>query len=56
MTLKSLLLPLAAGLLLATGAYAQESKEAAMHKKAAEVIARMTLDEKIGMMMNSTPG
>jgi len=56
MTLKSLLLPLAAGLLLATGAYAQESKEAAMHKKAAELIARMTLDEKIGMMMNSTPG
>ena len=56
MTLKSLLLPLAAGLLLATGAYAQESKEAAMHRKAAELIARMTLDEKIGMMMNSTPG
>ncbi len=56
MTLKSLLLPLAAGLLLTAGAFAQESKEAAMHRKAAEVIARMTLDEKIGMMMNSTPG
>ena len=44
------------GLFLTAGAYAQESKEAAMHKKAAEVIAQMTLDEKISMMMNSTPG
>ena len=56
MTLRSLILSLMAGLFLAAGAYAQESKEAAMHKKAAEVIAQMTLDEKISMMMNSTPG
>ena len=56
MSLRSIILPLAAGLLLASGAYAQESREAAMHRKAADVIARMTLDEKIGMMMNSTPG
>ena len=56
MTLRSLILPLMAGLFLTAGAYAQESKEAAMHKKAAQVIAQMTLDEKISMMMNSTPG
>ena len=56
MTLKSLLLPLAAGLLLTAVAFAQESKEAAMHRKAADLISQMTLDEKIGMMMNSTPG
>ena len=56
MTLRSLILPLIAGLFLTAGAYAQESKEAAMHKKAAQVIAQMTLDEKISMMMNSTPG
>ena len=56
MTLRSILLTLAAGLFLTAGAYAQESKEAAMHRKAAEVIAQMTLDEKISMMMNSTPG
>ena len=56
MTLRTLILTVAAGLFLTVGAYAQESKEAAMHKKAAEVIAQMTLDEKIGMMMNSTPG
>ena len=56
MTLRTFILTSAAGLFLIAGAYAQESKEAAMHKKAAEVIAQMTLDEKIGMMMNSTPG
>ena len=56
MTLRSIILTLAAGLFLTAGAYAQESKEAAMHRKAAEVIAQMTLDEKISMMMNSTPG
>ena len=56
MTLRSLILSLMTGLFLTAGAYAQESKEAAMHKKAAEVIAQMTLDEKISMMMNSTPG
>ncbi|MBO7118353.1 MAG: glycoside hydrolase family 3 C-terminal domain-containing protein [Bacteroidales bacterium] len=56
MTLRSLILTIAAGLFLTAGAFAQESKDAAMHKKAAEVIAQMTLDEKIGMMMNSTPG
>ena len=56
MTLRSIILSLTAGLFLTAGAYAQESKEAAMHKKAAEVIAQMTLDEKISMMMNSTPG
>ena len=56
MTLRSIILSLMAGLFLTAGAYAQESKEAAMHKKAAEVIAQMTLDEKISMMMNSTPG
>ena len=56
MTFRTLILTAAAGLFLTAGAYAQESKEAAMHKKAAEVIAQMTLDEKIGMMMNSTPG
>ena len=56
MTLRSLILSVVAGLFLTAGAYAQESKEAAMHKKAADVIAQMTLDEKISMMMNSTPG
>ncbi|MBR4133610.1 MAG: glycoside hydrolase family 3 protein, partial [Bacteroidales bacterium] len=56
MTLKSLVLSVTAGLLLTAGAFAQESKEAAMHRKAADLISRMTLDEKIGMMMNSTPG
>ena len=56
MTLRSLILTLTAGLFLTAGAFAQESKEAAMHKKAADVIAQMTLDEKISMMMNSTPG
>ena len=56
MTLRSIILSLMTGLFLTAGAYAQESKEAAMHKKAAEVIAQMTLDEKISMMMNSTPG
>ena len=56
MTLRSLILSLMAGLFLTAGAFAQESKEAAMHRKAAEVIAQMTLDEKISMMMNSTPG
>ena len=56
MTLRSIILTLTAGLFLTAGALAQESKEAAMHKKAAEVIAQMTLDEKISMMMNSTPG
>ena len=56
MTLRSILLTLAAGLFLTAGAYAQESKEAAMHRKAVEVISQMTLDEKISMMMNSTPG
>lgn len=56
MTLRSFILPVVAGFFLTTGVYAQESKEAAMHRKAAEVIAQMTLDEKISMMMNSTPG
>ena len=56
MTLRSIILTAVAGLFLTAGAFAQESKEAAMHKKAAEVIAQMTLDEKISMMMNSTPG
>jgi beta-glucosidase len=56
MTLRSIILTAIAGLFLTAGAFAQESKEAAMHKKAAEVIAQMTLDEKISMMMNSTPG
>ena len=56
MTLRSLVLSLTVGLLLTAGAFAQESKEAAMHRKAADLISRMTLDEKIGMMMNSTPG
>lgn len=56
MTAKTLILSMTAGLLLTAGAHAQESKEAAMHRKAAEVIAQMTLDEKISMMMNSTPG
>ena len=56
MTLRSIILSLMTGLFLTAGAYAQESKEAAMHKKAAEVISQMTLDEKISMMMNSTPG
>ena len=49
-------LSLTAGLLLTAGALAQESKEAAMHSKAAEIISQMTLGEKISMMMNSTPG
>ena len=52
----SIILSLMAGLFLTIGTYAQESKEAEMHKKAADLISRMTLDEKIGMMMNSTPG
>lgn len=56
MTLRSLILSLMAGLFLTAGAFAQESKEAAMHRKAADLIAQMTLDEKISMMMNSTPG
>ena len=56
MTLRSLILTLTAGLFLTAGAFAQESKEAAMHKKAADIISQMTLDEKISMMMNSTPG
>ena len=56
MTLRSFILTAVAGLFLTAGAFAQESKEAAMHRKAAEVIAQMTLDEKISMMMNSTPG
>ena len=55
MRLKTLILPVVA-MFVAAGAFAQESKEAAMHKKAAELISQMTLDEKIGMMMNSTPG
>ena len=56
MTLRSFILTAVAGLFLTAVAFAQESKEAAMHRKAAEVIAQMTLDEKISMMMNSTPG
>lgn len=56
MTLRSIILTAIAGLFLTAGAFAQETKEAAMHRKAAEVISQMTLDEKIGMMMNSTPG
>ena len=56
MTLRSLILSVIAGLFLTAGAFAQESKESAMHKKAADVIAQMTLDEKISLMMNSTPG
>ena len=56
MNIRILYLSLTAGMLLATGASAQESKEAAMHKKAAEIISEMTLGEKISMMMNSTPG
>ena len=56
MAQRSFLLSLLAGLLLTTGAIAQESREAAMHRKAAEVISQMTLDEKISMMMNTTPG
>ena len=57
MKAKTLVLSVVAGLFLTTGAFAQQSsKEAAMHKKAADLISQMTLDEKIGMMMNSTPG
>ena len=56
MTFRTLILSLTAGLFLTMGAYAQESKEAAMHKKAVDLISQMTLDEKISMMMNSTPG
>ncbi len=56
MTAKTLILSLTAGLFLTMGAFAQDSKEAAMHKKAADLISQMTLDEKISMMMNSTPG
>ncbi|MBO6045803.1 MAG: glycoside hydrolase family 3 C-terminal domain-containing protein [Bacteroidales bacterium] len=56
MTFRSLILSLTAGLFLTMGAFAQESKEAAMHKKAVDLISQMTLDEKISMMMNSTPG
>ena len=56
MTAKSLILSLTAGLFLTMGAFAQDAKEAAMHKKAADLISQMTLDEKISMMMNSTPG
>ena len=56
MKARFLFLSLVAGLFLTAGVHAQESKEAAMHKKAAEYISKMTLDEKIGMMMNSTPG
>ena len=56
MTIKSLILSLTAGLFLTMGAFAQDAKEAAMHKKAADLISQMTLDEKISMMMNSTPG
>ena len=55
-SVRSIILSLMAGLFLTTGTYAQESKEAAMHRKAADLISQMTLDEKIGMMMNSTPG
>lgn len=56
MTVRSLILSLTAGLFLTMGAFAQDAKEAAMHKKAADLISQMTLDEKISMMMNSTPG
>jgi len=56
MNIRILYLSLTAGMLLATGAVAQEPKEAAMHKKAARIISEMTLGEKISMMMNSTPG
>ncbi|MBQ4190193.1 MAG: glycoside hydrolase family 3 protein, partial [Bacteroidales bacterium] len=56
MTLRSFILTAVAGLFLTAGAFAQESKEAAMQRKAGEVISQMTLDEKISMMMNSTPG
>ena len=56
MTTRSIILSLTAGLFLTMGAFAQDSKEAAMHKKAADLISQMTLDEKISMMMNSTPG
>ncbi len=56
MTARTLILSLTAGLFLTMGAFAQDSKEAAMHKKAADLISQMTLDEKISMMMNSTPG
>jgi beta-glucosidase len=56
MTLRSFILTAVAGLFLTAGAFAQESKEAAMQRKAVEVISQMTLDEKISMMMNSTPG
>ena len=56
MNIKLLSISLMAGLTLTAGAFAQESKEAAMHRKAAEIISQMTLEEKIGMMMNSTPG
>ena len=56
MTARTLILSLTAGLFLTMGAFAQDSKAAAMHKKAADLISQMTLDEKISMMMNSTPG
>ena len=53
MNTRILFLSLTAGLLLSAGAFAQESKEAAMHRKAAGIISQMTLGEKIRMMMNS---
>jgi len=56
MTLRSFILTAVAGLFLTAGAFAQESKEVAMQRKAVKVISQMTLDEKISMMMNSTPG
>ena len=56
MRLRSAILPLVAVLFFAAGAYAQSPKEATMRQKAAQVISQMTLDEKISMMMNSTPG
>ena len=48
MNIKLLSISLMAGLTLTAGAFAQESKEAAMHRKAAEIISQMTLEEKIG--------
>ena len=43
-SVRSIILSLMAGLFLTTGTYAQESKEAAMHRKAADLISQMTLD------------
>ena len=52
---RTLLSALAVLALLGTPLSAQE-KQAAMTQKARDVIARMTVDEKIGLMMNHTPG